>query len=52
MIPVTVTATVPPSADASRVLKVTLTLKAKAGTLAEDAAELPSTGRNQGRNHG
>ena len=40
-IPVKVTATVPPSADTSRSLKVTLTLKGS-GALAEDAAELPN----------
>ncbi len=42
-IPVTVTATVPPSADPStRTLLVTLTLKATPATLAEDRAELPN----------
>ena len=42
-IPVTVTATVPPSAQATRELKVTLLLASVPGTLAEDAAELPNT---------
>ena len=41
-IPVTVMATVPPSAAPSRSLKVTLTLKGTPRTLAEDAAELPN----------
>ena len=40
MIPVTVTATVPPSAMPLRELKVTLTLKGTPKTLPEDAAEL------------
>ena len=42
-IPVTVTAKVPPSAQTTRELKVTLWIAALPGTLAEDAAELPNT---------
>ena len=42
-IPVTVTATVPPSAQATRTLKVTLWISSRPGVLAEDAAELPNT---------
>ena len=42
-IPVKVTADVPPSALASRSLKVTLTLGGASGALAADQAELPNT---------
>ena len=42
-IPVTVTATVPPSAQTARELRVTLWIAALPGTLPEDAAEIPNT---------